>query len=195
MRIDRIILVAGLLGAGSANALPAADDDWQLFGRVLSVMQSIVHTAAHSNDPRAVEKRIEGLLAGENAEANRLAADIVADAFEDMPPKYKGTVLSLARDLAALARKEHLREPHRAGAGAEPALRARKDLTAMGLRYFDASQFLDAVKRDDVMAVELFVAARGVNLDARDTSGLTALQLAQRRNNRQLIDLLSAPRS
>ncbi len=192
MRILRSMLVGAMFIAGTANAGPREDDDWQLFGRVLSLVQSIVHTAAQSNDPRIVEKRIDSLLSGENAEANRLANDIVGDAFEDMPPQYKGTVMALAKDFAVIARRERTRELSRQSPGAEAALRARKDLAGMGLRYFDASQLLDAVKRDDVLAVELFVAARAVDLDARDANGLTALQLARRSNNRQLIDVLAA---
>lgn len=62
----------------------------------------------------------------------------------------------------------------------------------MGLRYFDSAQLLDAVRRDDALAVELFVAGRGVDLAARNADGLTALELAQRRNNRRLVGLLAS---
>ena len=62
----------------------------------------------------------------------------------------------------------------------------------MGLRYFDSAQLLDAVRRDDALTVELFVPGRGVDLAARNADGLTALELAQRRNNRRLVDLLAS---
>lgn len=192
MRILRSMLVGAMFIAGTANAGPREDDDWQLFGRVLSLVQSVVHAAAQSGDPQAVERRIDSLLSGQNAEANRLAGDILGDAFEDMPPQYRGSVMALAKDLAAIARKERARDASRQSQGADAALQARKDLAAMGLRYFDSAQLLDAVKRNDSLAVELFIAARGVDLGARDADGLTALQLAQRRNNRQLADVLAA---
>jgi hypothetical protein len=68
-------------------------------------------------------------------------------------------------DLAALARREAARAPFspiRPGA-ADTALQARKDLTAMGLRYYDEQQFLAAVKRRDKLAVDLFVAGKGID--------------------------------
>jgi hypothetical protein len=50
--------------------------------------------------------------------------------------------------------------------GAErSAIDARRDLNAMGNRYYDAGEFLDAVRRDDVLAARLYIAGRG--LDAR----------------------------
>ena len=42
-------------------------------------------------------------------------------------------------------------------------LQARKDLAAMGLRYFDAEQYREALRRNDALAVELFVAGRGLD--------------------------------
>ena len=64
----------------------------------------------------------------------------------------------------------------------------------MGLRYYDAGQFLDAVKRDDALAVALYVEGRGVNLEARDADGRTALEIAQAKGNRQIVALLSSAR-
>jgi CheY-like chemotaxis protein len=43
-------------------------------------------------------------------------------------------------------------------------LDARKELTAMGLQYFDQSQYIAAVSRGDKLAVELFVIGGGVNV-------------------------------
>ena len=167
MHFFRVMLAAVLLVAGSAIATPRDDADWQIFGRLLSVVQSIVHAATVSNDPQTAEKRIDSLLSGENAEANGLAKDIAGDVFEDIPPQYKSTAMSLARDLATFARKERAREAYRAAPDTDSALRARKDLAGMGLRHFDASQLLDAVKRDDLLAVELFVVARGVDFNLK----------------------------
>lgn len=195
MRVIRTILAAALLAtagpAGSADR-SGDDDEWRIFGRVIALVQSVVHVAAQSNDPRAVERGVESLLSGEHPEANRLAGELFNDAFEDMPPQYRGSVLALAKDIAAIARKERARQPYGPAMGVDGALQARKDLAAMGLRYFDSAQFLDAVKRDDSLAVELFIVGRGVDLGARDADGRNALEIAQRRNNRQLIGLLAS---
>jgi CheY-like chemotaxis protein len=43
-------------------------------------------------------------------------------------------------------------------------LDARKELTAMGLQYFDQSQYIAAVSRGDKLAVELFIIGGGVNV-------------------------------
>ena len=192
MRISRMILAAVLLTVGPANAALGDDDDWQIFGRVLSLVQSVVHAAAKSDDPRAVEYGIDRLLSGEHGEANRLAADIAGDALADVPPEYKDTVLSLGKDLAALARKERERQPSVHLAGTEAALQARRNLAAIGLRYFDSAQLLEAVGRNDALAVELYVTGRGVDLAARNADGLTALELARRRNNHEVVDLLAS---
>jgi len=64
-------------------------------------------------------------------------------------------------------------------------------LHAMGLRYYDAGQFLDAVKRDDALAVALYIEAHGVNLDARDADGRSAVEIARARGNQQIAGMLS----
>ena len=61
----------------------------------------------------------------------------------------------------------------------------------MGLRYFDAKDYLEAVKRDDELAVELFVAGRGVNLGSTDSDGRGAVEIARSNGNARLADLLS----
>ena len=57
------------------------------------------------------------------------------------------------------------------------ALDARKELTAMGLQYFDPVQFFAAIRRGDQLAVELFVASGAVAVD-EPLDGKTALSLA-----------------
>ena len=166
-----------------------------MFGRVLALVQSVAHTAARSSDPRAVEKSVEGLLSGENPHAARLADALLDEALEDMPAQYKSRVVALAADLATIARKERARQPAATAATAADtaaALQARKDLAAIGLRYFDAGHFLDAVKREDALAVELFVRGRGVDLAAKDAAGQSVLDIAQKRNNHRLAELLGA---
>ena len=192
MRVVRVLFSAVLLAAG-ANAHAASDDadDWQLFGRVLSLVQSFARIAAESPDPQAMQKGIDSMISGRNAEANRLAGELLDGMFEDMPPQYKGTVAAIARDFAVVARREQARAAERGEPiPIERTLQARKDLHAMGLRYHDAAQFFDAVRRDDALAVELFVLGRGVNLAARDSDGRSAVEIARRSGNAAIVRLL-----
>ncbi|MBK6295549.1 MAG: response regulator [Rhodoferax sp.] len=62
-------------------------------------------------------------------------------------------------------------------AGRWSALDARKELTAMGLQYFDAVQFFSAIRRGDQLAVELFLAGGGVAVE-EPLDGRTALSVA-----------------
>ena len=203
MRVSALLLtasLAGAMGAGTGSSHAAGDDaaDWQMFGRVLALVKSVVGSAARSDDPRAVERGIEHALAGGNAEVNRLAVELMHEALSDMPAQHRQTIVSLARDIASLARRQSALAAPPSPFGALPsrtserALAARRELTSMGLSYYDARQFLDAVRRDDELAVELYVAGRGVNLEARDADGASALDIARRRGNRQIAALLAA---
>lgn len=69
-----------------------------------------------------------------------------------------------------------------AGAGdsdASLALQARKDLSAMGLSYYSQEQFVEAARRGDKMACELFVRAASVQANLPDKAGVTPLQAAK----------------
>jgi hypothetical protein len=46
----------------------------------------------------------------------------------------------------------------------QTVLEARRQLTAMGLQYFNQEQFLAAMERNDKLAVKLFIIGRGVKL-------------------------------
>lgn len=191
IRLAVPILVLAL-AAGPARAANEAED-WALFGRMLALVHAFVRLAAPSPDPQTMQKGIDGLLSGENAEANRAASGLLDEMLADMPAEQRGLFSAIGRDVLTIARREQARaaalpDP----APAERAMQARKDLHAMGLRYHDAGQFLDAVKRDDALAVELFVHARGVNLAARDAEGCSALELARRSGNQQMAAILSA---
>jgi hypothetical protein len=194
------LLTAGVLAwaPGGALAFGSSADEDESFSHMLALMQSVVSIAAHSEDPKAVERRMDEVFAGKNPEANRAGAALLEDMTRDMSEAERASFLALARDLMVLARREHARavaEPRPlAGFDAARALAARKELNAMGLRYYDAAQFLDAVKRDDALAVALYIEGRGVNLAARDADGRTALEIAQAKGNRQIVGLLGGGR-
>ncbi len=159
---------------------------------MLGLVQQIVRLAAVSPDPQTMRKGIDGMLSGENADANRFAAVLLGEILREVPSEHQAMIAAIGRDLLAVARRDMARAAAQPGAEfAERALQARRDLHAMGLRYYDSGQFLDAVTRDDALAVELYVRARGVNLQARDAEGRSALELARSRGNPQIIAILS----
>ena len=67
---------------------------------------------------------------------------------------------------------------------------ARKNLTAMGMTYHSQTQFIEAIRRKDDVAVQLFIDGGGINLDAVDDSGKTALQIAQAQGTPEIVTLL-----
>ena len=156
MRFARILFIA-LLTCSASTSQANETDDWSTFGRMLSLLQGFMQiTAEGQGDPKAVDKHVEGLLSGKNSDANKLVEEI----FADMPGEQRGQVLGLARQMVTLGQKQAVLE--RKQAEDHSAVQARKDLAGMGLSYFDRQQFLDAVKRNDMVAVRLFLAGRGV---------------------------------
>src|SRR6185369_8930421 len=135
MKFARLALAVPLL---LAAALPARAAEEEAFTHALTLVQMFVRAAAQSDDPLAGLKTLDDVLAGRNTEANRALAGLLEEATSDMSAEHKDRVASIGRDLASMARKQVGRTPG-AGAifpatsGADAALQARKDLTAMGL--------------------------------------------------------------
>ena len=160
-----IHIVIGLCAAISSTSVARADDaeDRAMLARVLALVAPIVHVAATSPDPRAAQREIDAMVAGRNAEVNRIAAELFDTIVSDFPPESRPALRSIGRDLLVLARREQARMKALPQADAtERAIQARKELHAMGLRYWDEQQYDDAVRRGDAIAVELFHAARGL---------------------------------
>ena len=55
---------------------------------------------------------------------------------------------------------------------------SRKELAAMGFKFYDQDQFVDAARRNDFLTVRLFLAAAAIKPSAPDSKGDTALALA-----------------
>jgi hypothetical protein len=163
---------------------PAAQDEWKTFGYALTLAQIFVRTAQSDNP----DKALDDVLAGRSTEANSAVSGLLQEATADMPAEYRSRVASIGQDMASLARKQ-VGKP--VVSSPDRALQARKDLTAMGLKYHDPNDFLEAVRRDDQLAVELFVQGRGVNLGAKDGQGKTALEIARAKGNEPMAQLLS----
>jgi hypothetical protein len=149
----------------SSSAVASADDadDRVVLARVLALVAPIVHVAATSPDPGAAQKEIDAMIAGRNEQANRMASGLFEAMLSDFPPESRPALRSIGRDLLVLARREQARTNALPTADATGrAIQARKELHAMGLRYWDEQQYEDAVRRGDAIAVELFLAARGL---------------------------------
>ena len=184
MRLARSLALACLV----LPALPAAaasEDADRALGHMLTLMQSVVRIAAHSETPQESLRAFDEVLAGRNAEVNRAVMGLFDEMTVELSARNRDRIAAIGRDLATIGRKDMHRKP-----AVEP-LRARKDLNAMGLRYYDGKQFLDAVKRNDELAVELFIAGRGVNLSGRDADGRSALEIARDNGNAPLAELLA----
>lgn len=184
MRLARALALACLV----LPALPAAaasEDGERVLGHMLTLMQSVVRIAAHSETPQESLRAFDEVLAGRNAEVNRAVMGLFDEMTVDLSTRNRERIAAIGRDLATIGRKDMHRKP-----ALEP-LRARKDLNAMGLRYYDGKQFLDAVKRNDELAVELFIAGRGVDLSGRDADGRSALEIARDNGNAPLAELLA----
>ena len=165
MRAARLLLVLFLLPL-PASAVPEDADDWKLVGGVLAIVQQIVHLAAHAPDPSAAQKGVDAILSGEDAQANRIASGVLDEVLQDVPAAQRGAFVAIGRDLLVLARRERERAKESPPVPSENPVQARKDLQAMGLKYWDEQQFLDAVRRGDRIAVDLYLAAKG--LEARN---------------------------
>lgn len=157
-------LFCTLAAVVSLSVMPvqAAEDaeDWRLFGNVLALVQQFVRVAAAAPDAESAQKGVDSVLAGKNAEANRAVGDVLSDVLREMPAEQRGAFTSIARDVLTIARREQLRVPIEKDK--DEALRARRELHAMGLRYWDELQYQEAVKRDDRIAMDLYIAGRGL---------------------------------
>ncbi len=187
----RILLVVSLFAlTAPVHAAASDDEDWTAFGNVLTLVETMVRAGMQPNPDAA----IADALTGRDPRVNGAIAGLFAGVTADMPPEYRDRVASLGRDIAGYAAthpQDAAPSPDRATKGVAAQIQARKDLNAMGLRYYDESQFLDAARRNDALAVELFVAGRGVNLGARTWDGRTALDIARANGNTRLADLLA----
>jgi hypothetical protein len=198
MKLARVFLLAVVL---SPLAAQASEDE--AFGHALTLVQMFVRSAMLSDDPKAGLAALDNVLSGRNTEANQAFAGLFQEATADLPAQHRDKVAAIGRDLAGVARKEIGKEQARLQfepmvydrpRSVEAALQARKDLTAMGLRYYDGAQFLDSVKRDDALAVELYLVGGGVDVAGKGRDGRSALDIARANRNERLAELLSRNR-
>ena len=187
MKLVRTVLVAALL----VPALPAqANEEPSTLGHMLTLVHMFVRIAAESDTSASSLRAIDEVLAGRNAAANEAVAGLLKDALADVSPENRATIAAIGRDLVGVARKNLLGARSGETLFRDRSLQARKELSAMGLTYHDSKQFLEAVKRNDSLAAELFIAGRGVDLSATDFWGRDAVDFARRNNNENLAQLI-----
>jgi hypothetical protein len=177
-----------LFAAALASPVAHAEEQDKAFGHFLNLVQTFTSIAAQSAAP---ERDIADVLAGRNEQANRAASGLLQEITADIPPAYRSQMSAIGADLVSIARRGATPFSAPPAAGMSDPVQARKDLTAMGLKYHDQGDFLDAVKRDDAVAVELFIAGKGVNLGATDWRGRNALEIARANGNERIAALLS----
>jgi len=185
MKTLHALLIATILAA--PLSVRAADDEDKFLRHVLTLVQAFTSIAAQSASP---ERDIADVLSGKNEQANQAASGLLQEITADMPPQVRSQMSAIGADLLSIARRGTT-SPLASPSSPTDAIQARKDLTAMGLKYHDSSEFLDAVKRDDALAVELFIAGKGVNLSSRDWRGRSAADIARANGNERLATLLS----
>ena len=187
MKALRILVLALLAAAPQAHA-----QEDPAFGHALTLIQIFVRAAAQApGDPQAGLRAFDDVLSGRNPEASQALSGLFEEMTADMPAQHKEKMAMIGRDIAGLARIEAARPPSAPAVSTDRALQARKDLAAMGLRYYDEAEYLAAVKRNDALAVELYLLGRGVNPAASDAFGRSALDLARASKNPQLAELIS----
>jgi hypothetical protein len=187
MKTRHALLLAAVLAAPLSAR--AADDEDKFFRHMLTLVQTFTSIAAQSATP---ESDFADVLAGKNPQANQAASGLMQEITADMPAQTRSQMSAIGADLLSIARRSATPFSAPTQASVTDAVQARKDLTAMGLKYHDSGDFLDAVKRNDALAVELFIASKGVNLGATDWRGRNAAEIARANGNERLATLLSS---
>jgi hypothetical protein len=189
MKAIRTLLVAALL-IPVLPAQAAEEPSDSSLGNILTLVHMFVRIAAESDSSQVSLRAIDEVLAGRNAAANEAVAGLLNEALADVSPQNRATIAAIGRDLVGMARKNLFGVNPGQTVFPDRSAEARKELTAMGLTYHDSKQFLGAVKRNDVLAAELFIAGRGVDLSATDFWGRDAVDFARGNNNEQLAQLI-----
>jgi len=189
MKTIRTLLIAALL-IPVLPAQAAEEPADSSLGNILTLVHMFVRIAAESDSSQVSLRAIDEVLAGRNAAANEAVAGLLNEALVDVSPQNRATIAAIGRDLVGVARKNLLGVNPGQTVFPDRSAEARKELTAMGLTYHDSKQFLGAVKRNDVLAAELFIAGRGVDLSATDFWGRDAVDFARGNKNEQLAQLI-----
>ena len=130
----------------------------------------------------AIKKNLPGTLVA-RIEAPGLAAEEPdRDAVAALLPPATQADVAVQPALAVPKAAEAIHQkaaPEPAGGVDLSFAGSRKELAAMGFKFFDQDQFVDAARRGDFLTVRLFLAAGGIHPGAPDSKGQTALSFAK----------------
>lgn len=119
------------------------------------------------------------LAAGAGAGAQGIAPGAGSGGASGMPSELAAVQARIAALLGQQAGRGQSPAAAPAANAVSPALQARKDLSAMGLSYYSQEQFVEAARRGDQIACELFVRAASARANLPDKAGVTPLQAAR----------------
>lgn len=106
-----------------------------------------------------------------------------------LPPELAQLRTALMQQREARQQLAAQQAPAGSGGKKLTAADARKELTAMGLQYFNQEQFVAAIRRGDAIAVDLFITGTGVDLNS-GTNGSTPLAIAESSGRQDIVALL-----
>ena len=190
MKLLRILTVVALI-VPALPAQAAQPEESPAFGHALTLIHLFVRIANESETQKESLKAFDDVLLGRNPVANEAIAGLAAEMLAEFAPQHRATIAAIGRDLVGVARKNL--KPTASSRSIDP-MQARRDLISIGLTYHDSKQFLDAVKRNDTVAAELFIAGGAVDLSARDFWGRDAVDFASFNGNQRLVELITRNR-
>src|SRR6185295_1246541 len=120
-------------------AVSAAEQEDATFGHFLTLIQTFTSIAAQSASP---ERDIADVFSGRNETANKAASGLWQEITADMPAAQRSQMSAIGADLLSIARRGATPFSAPGSASASDSIQARKDLTAMGLKYHDQGDFL-----------------------------------------------------
>lgn len=135
----------------------------------------------------ATAEPIQAVVAPQQSQTQPAQAQPIATSVQPVYPGQQNLPPELEKLRQTLIEQRELARQQMAQRGGQPGfgseqhnqLAARKELHAMGFQYFNRDQFLDAIRRGDRLAVELFVTAGGVSLNDAGTNQLTPVKVAE----------------
>ncbi len=165
-------LTSGLFN-GIANAIRGNDVEW-LTKQMAGVTDDI-------------RKKVPGLLVAKIEVPGTQAQEPDRDAVAAVIPSETAVALSQAAPV------------QQSGAvpqgGMVNKIEARKNLTAMGFAYHSQEQFIAAIRRQDDVAVQLFIEGGGVDVALKDKRGKTPVDIAKEIGATNLLPILTGKTS
>lgn len=166
-------------------------------GGLMGSLMSGIKSVARGNDADYTKKLFDAMLQEVRAKIPGVLVELqeLSSGEVTRPDEEKVKALALSSPppaaVAAPATKAAAVEAatERPSSAAQ-ALDARRQLTGLGLTYYSLEQFHDAIKRKDVIAVDLFLKAKSVDLSATNNKGETTIHLAKRVNDPEIIRMI-----